>query len=66
MVKLSEQIELSAIEEKRMKKKLGGGDDGHDVISREIKENHHQVPSMILIFNLIPLIHFDADSSSFQ
>lgn len=49
MVKLSEQIELSAIEEKRMKKKLGGGDDGHDVISREIKENHHQVPSMILI-----------------
>lgn len=52
MVKLSEQIELSAIEEKRMKKKLGGGD---HVISREIKENNHQVPSVISF--LLLLIH---------
>ena len=52
MVKLSEQIQLSAIEEKRVKKKLGESD---HVISREIEENNHQVPSMMfssLIFFL--------------
>ena len=43
MVKLSEQIKSSALEEKRVKKKLGS----ENVISREIEENNHQVSSMI-------------------